>query len=77
MKMQCGYNIDNEGLQTIRGSIDNAAVLIYVAGHEPRARRYLTYRTLEYRTYNTHIVESLFDDGPFRTVPGEIWVYSL
>ena len=61
--------LDKGGLKPIRCSIDNAAVPMYPAGHEPRARRYLAYGTLEYRTYSTHIVKSLFDDGPFRRAP--------
>lgn len=34
--------LDNDGLRTIRRSIDNAAVLMHPAGHEPRGKEGLS-----------------------------------
>ena len=60
--------LDNNGPQSIHRTIDNRAMLMYSAGHEPRAMKQLGYGTLECRTYKRACREAfMFDD----VVPSE------
>ena len=59
--------LSNDGLQSIHRPIDNAAMLMYSAGHEPGARKHLAYWTLGCRMYKHACRGAFMFDDVFRT----------